>query len=314
MSWRDLIENKVEEEASYQYLTGLIGGHRPSTYSVSPKVWNAAFHEFGLPAAYLPFDVAGEGLEEFVEGLRNDKRLRGFNITIPYKKRIIDLLDRTESFAAKVEAVNTVVMKGDELVGFNTDGEGLVAAVEEQFGDIGGKRILQLGAGEAGNAIAYTLAQRGARLRLVNRTLAKAIALSDLINYRLHPKSLVVAGGEEKISDWSPWAEVIINTSTKGFDKLGGVSALWSTDQDNGQRSVEIARAVPKSTIFIDIIFSPSETVMLRQARESGHQTQNGLGMLIHQAALSFEKIFAEEVRKKAIDRSRIVHAMRGAL
>ena len=113
---------------------------------------------------------------------------------------------------------------------------------------------------------------------------------------------------------WLPKADIIVNVSTKGFGQMEKFSALWGTGKNNLSKSAELMREIPKGVVFIDIIFAPEETVMLRQARETGHRTQNGLGMLIHQAAFAFERIFSAEVKEKGISRKQIVSVMKQAL
>ncbi len=314
MNWQDLIDNQIEIKAGTAFVAGLVGGHAPSKYSKSSKIWNAALKRFGIDATYLPFDVSKENLAKFVAAIKKDKRLRGFNVTVPYKRDIIGYLDDLDSLTREIQAVNTVVVREGKLHGLNTDGAGLVAALEEEFGSIEGKNVLQIGAGEAGNAVAHSLAEHCAHLWIVNRNVERARALTGEVNKRAGIRAVCEAGDEDMVEKWLPNADIIINVSVKGFGEMGQYSALWPTGPDNLKKSEELMRKIPEKVVFADIIFAPAETVMLRQARKSGHRTQNGLGMLVHQAALAFEKIFATEVKEKQIDHGTIVATMREAL
>ncbi len=111
------------------WASGLIGDH-PSTYSRSPRIWNAAFSDLGLDAVYAPFDVDLEDLPGLVDAIRRESRFLGMNVTVPYKQAIIPLIDVVDERAARLDAVNTVVRMPDgELRGFNTDGYGALGSI-----------------------------------------------------------------------------------------------------------------------------------------------------------------------------------------
>jgi shikimate dehydrogenase len=147
-------------------ICGLIGD--PVEHTMSPAMHNAAFAELGLDFAYLPFRVRPVDLAAAVGGLRALNAI-GFNVTIPHKVAVIPLLDELDSLAEKIGAVNTVVNDSGVLKGYNTDASGFLQALLDHDIEPRDKNIVLLGAGGAARAIAYILADRGARLTILNR-------------------------------------------------------------------------------------------------------------------------------------------------
>jgi shikimate dehydrogenase len=221
------------------WATGLIGDH-PSTYSRSPRIWNAAFRELGLDAVYAPFDVDPEGLPELVEAIRRESRFLGMNVTVPYKQAIIPLIDGVDVRAACLDAVNTVVRTPDgELLGFNTDGEGAFGSLtlawpgqpQPFLPSLDRLSVLLIGAGGAASAVAFTLAEavgpRG-RLFIANRTPETALALGQ----RVAAAFGNAQGLDEADADLlAPGVDLIVNASTRGqagakVARLGKVAYL----------------------------------------------------------------------------------------
>ncbi|MEM0314422.1 MAG: shikimate dehydrogenase, partial [Candidatus Bathyarchaeia archaeon] len=150
----------------------------PIEHSLSPIMHNAAFKHLGLNAVYVAFNVKRENLEGAVKGVRS-LGIAGVNVTMPHKTAIISHLDEVDQEARFVEAVNTVLNIEGRLVGFNTDGVGALRALKENGLDPKGKKILLLGAGGAGKAIAFQLAREAEELRILNRNGYKAKQLAD---------------------------------------------------------------------------------------------------------------------------------------
>lgn len=134
--------------------TGLIG--YPLSTTLSPKIHNAAFKNLGLRGVYLPLPIKGENLSAFMNGLRR-KNFRGLNVTIPYKEKVLDFIDRISPEAERIMAVNTLVIEGRRVIGHNTDLEGFRESLAEKGIRITGRKILLIGCGGAGKACACAI-------------------------------------------------------------------------------------------------------------------------------------------------------------
>ena len=254
-------------------LFALIGD--PVERSLSPEMHNAAFNALGLDCAYIALRVPSEMLADVVEGIRAI-RLAGFNVTHPHKVKIIDLLDKLDRSAEMVGAVNTVTNDGGKLVGFNTDGDGAVRALESKVGKLSGKKILLLGAGGAARAIAFSLAQAGAKLTIANRTAPKAKALVVAINKKLGAKAAHVVLKKNILVDEIKRSDILINATSTGM----------YPDVD---RTLVTADMMHSGLIVNDIVYEPLQTKLLRDAKRAGAKMVNGLGMLVNQGAMAFE-------------------------
>jgi shikimate dehydrogenase len=205
-------------------VSGLVGDH-PSTYSRSPRIWNAAFQDLGLDAIYAPYDVEPDDLAGLFQAIRHDPSVLGTNVTVPYKQAVIPLLDEVDERAAQLSAVNTVVRTPDgELIGFNTDGEGALGNLtrpwpgqhEPFISSLDRHTVLLIGAGGAANAVAFALAEaigeRG-RLFIANRTAETALLLGERISELYgNAQGLDEADAELLV----PGIDLIVNASTRG--------------------------------------------------------------------------------------------------
>ncbi|RST61514.1 shikimate dehydrogenase [Siminovitchia terrae] len=253
-------------------LYGVIGD--PIAHSLSPAMHNKELQELEIDAYYHPFHIKGKDLKMAVDGMKVIG-VAGFNVTIPHKTAIIPLLDKVDPLAEAIGAVNTVVREDNLLVGYNTDGAGFVESLKQAWKeDFTGERALIIGAGGAAKAIYYTLLSIGVqRVDICNRTIQKAEALIAGQPYQADSKAITLEEGEANIGDYS----LIIQTTSIGMDPEIGKSPI----------SLEGVRS---SAFVSDIIYNPAETMFLKQAAQKGAKTQNGLGMLVYQGALAFEK------------------------
>lgn len=344
-----VLRNDLEKwDIGDKHITGLIGSH-PSDYSKSPAMWNNVYNnpEILMNFVYVPFDLGAlsdgkadlKALGKFVEAVRNSGKVFGFNVTMPYKLAILEHLDWIDPVAEKIGAVNTVVVRDGKFYGHNTDGLGEVdnllisrPLMDKPFIDsLVGKRVLVLGAGGASDAVSFALATEikdSGSIYIANRTGSKALELADKIAGYYRGKGInvkIVGGGEDKILEYlenNP--ELIINTSLKGQAKsvpnLEPYSAIVPAYEGeegvekNNRESLELFRKIPKSTRVADIIYSPQESVMLRHARGTGHQTQNGLGMLLFQAVGAFSLVHKEDVENRDIKKDEIIRLMHKGL
>ena len=254
-----------------QEITACFG--QPVAGNPTQYVMEKAYVKAGLDWRYLTLEVSPEGLADAVRGAKA-MGFRGFNCTKPHKETVVPLVDRTTEAAGLIGAVNCVFREGDDFVGENTDGKGFV---ESLLGVVepAGKRVVLLGAGGAARAIAVELGlAKIAHLTLVNRSAERGQELATLIGEKLSvPAEYVAWNGEYAIP---AEADVVINATSIGlFDPSVRVPV-----DNNSWRSGQVAA---------DVVFNPLDTRFLKEAREHGATTVEGLGMLVNQARLNFK-------------------------
>ncbi|HEY5594932.1 MAG TPA: shikimate dehydrogenase [Nitrospiria bacterium] len=256
-------------------LVGIIG--YPIRHSLSPLMHTAAFEAMDLDYCYIPLEVAPRRIRSAVKAIRV-LGFCGFNVTIPHKRRILAWVDRLTPDARLIGAVNTVEIRHGRWIGHNTDGRGFLRAFVEETGEpIPGKRVLILGAGGAARAVAFQWAlEGGAAVMIANRSSARAAELvRDLRRPPVQCSASVLPWTEASLKAGIRQADIIINATSVGM-KPDDPPLL--PDGVLGPRHV-----------VCDLIYKPPMTVLLKQAHASGAKAINGLGMLAHQGALSFE-------------------------
>jgi len=231
----------------------------------SPRLFNACFRRRGARAVLFPSHVTAEGLPAVLAGLRRLNNLDGIVVTIPHKIALMDHADRIEANAARVGAVNAVRREADgTLVADNFDGEGCMRGLEEAGGSVAGRRVLLVGAGGAGSAIAHAVADRGpARLRIHD---VHAARLDRLMN------SLAAAHPAVDVDAGPPAPEdchIVINATPLGMDK-------------DDPHPVDPERIRPGATV-VDAILKPPVSPLLRAAEARGCTVLPGLTMLAGQ-------------------------------
>jgi shikimate dehydrogenase len=253
---------------------GIIGD--PVGHSLSPALHNAAFAALGLDWVYVPLPVRREEVGAAVEGLRA-LGLRGANVTVPHKAAVLPYLDRVEGDAALVEAVNTITVDGPDLVGHNTDVEGVRGALEDACGDdLRGAPGLVLGAGGAARAVALALVRMGVRLTVVNRTAAAAERLAALITAAVPAAECRWLPLEALDGELVGAQSIVANATSLGMAGAGKVPALLADNLSARQ-------------VAFDVVYAPDETRFLVRARARQATVVGGLEMLVRQAAAAFE-------------------------
>lgn len=262
-------------------LVGLLGGD--VRYSLSLRLHNRAFDALGLNWAYLPLPVSDADpsrLGEAIYGLRA-MHFVGANVTMPFKERVIDYLDEITPAARRMGAVNTILHRDDgRLIGGNTDAAGFIADLTSHGVDLGGRRVIVLGAGGAARAVTHGVAEQGcAELIIVNRTAERAAQLVADLQSSFPEQAVEIAPWSERaqLSERGDEA-LIINCTPVGMDGIrtpSGAESPWP------------ARLRPDQVVA-DLVYAPVRTPLLAQAEQAGATAVNGLGMLIQQAALSF--------------------------
>jgi shikimate dehydrogenase len=247
----------------------------PVEGSLSPAIHNAAFKELNLDCVYVAVRVPSRYLADAVNGIRALK-ISGFNVTIPHKVTMLGLLDELNESAAAVEAVNTVVNRGGRLVGFNTDGEGALRALQSRIGSIRGKRIVLLGAGGAARAIVFALSKAGGKVTVANRTLMKAEAMASIVRQKLGKEIRVIRFEKKSLKKAIEEADILINATSVGMHPKSNETPVT-------------ADMLHSDLLVNDIVYKPLRTRLLMEAERAGAASMDGLGMLVNQAASSFK-------------------------
>ncbi len=245
----------------------------PVEHSKSPILQNAMCAALGLDCVYLCQHVARG---QTAEWLRCAKfcGYAGFNATMPHKEALVPLMDELDPLTARCGAVNTVCIRDGKAFGFNTDGGGFLRALADLGVDPAGKRVLLLGSGGAAKAVAAALVQAGAAVTVCNRTVSKAESLC-----RMDPAHMSPAGFDrETLHREAEKADVLVNCTSLGMAGTAGQFEDFS-----------FLEALPQGAAVCDAIYAPPETELLRRAKELGHPTMNGMGMLLYQAILALK-------------------------
>jgi shikimate dehydrogenase len=253
---------------------GVIGW--PLAHSLSPLMHNAALAALGLDYAYVPFPIEPGRLAEAVTGLRY-LGVAGFNVTIPHKQAILPLLDELSPEARECGAVNTVAREGERLVGYNTDGTGLVASLREDLGmALSGARVLMLGAGGAARGAVGALCRAGVgAITVANRTPSTAADLSA--RFRPSYPGVVFASCAlegEQFGGALRSADLLLNTTSVGME---------GTSFDG----LDLGCLPPAAAVY-DMVYAPLVTPLLVAAAARRIRCSNGLGMLAAQGEAAF--------------------------
>lgn len=253
-------------------ICGIIGD--PIEHTMSPVMHNAAFRHLGIDCVYLPFRVGKKAVGRAIEGVKA-LNIRGLNVTIPHKTAVIPYLDRLDPMAERMGAVNTIVNDNGILTGYNTDAAGFLRALKENKIEPRGANIVVLGAGGASRGISFLLAENGADLTILNRSLERAEDLASQVSTATETDVKALALDEENLSLALEKADLLVNTTRVGMIP------------DINQTPVPSGRLRPDLAVF-DIVYNPVKTSLLADAEAVGAQTISGLEMLVWQGALAF--------------------------
>ena len=252
---------------------GLIG--YPLGHSLSPKIHTAALKAGGLQGDYSLFPIHPDdkqGLKDLLDRVRSGE-ITGLNVTIPHKQNVIEFMDELTPTAQVIGAVNTIYMRGDKLIGDNTDASGFLSDLKRVSNSTFSipHSALVLGAGGSARAVVYALLNDGWNVTITARRIEQAQQLaSSFTNYQL------------QVADFSSFiiqhSSLLVNTTPLGMTPNIDISPLPENT------------VLSKNTFVYDLVYNPRETKLVRDARAQGLNASTGLGMLIEQAALAFEK------------------------
>ena len=274
-------------------LVGVIG--YPLGHSLSPAFQQAALDALGIAARYERWETPPEALEERIASLRQPRCL-GANVTVPYKERVIPLLDELDEVASQAGAVNTIVNRGGHLTGHNTDVAGFLRALREEGGfEPRGCIALVLGAGGAARAAVLALLQARASLVMVaNRTYHRVFRLVE----DLRP----LAGRTRLVS--LPLTYAALQQASVGWDLVVNCTTLGMPGAVEANKSPLPAELIPADCLVFDLVYGPEPSPLLRDAQARGAHVLDGLPMLLYQGAESFRLWTGQEPPLEVMSRA----------
>jgi shikimate dehydrogenase len=235
----------------------------PIKHSLSPQLQNYWIKKNNIDAVYKREKLENSDLESLILKIKN-KKINGVNVTVPFKKEVIQYLDTLSPEAKATKSVNTIYLQGNNVIGHNTDIGGFELAIKDIKYDLTGKRVLILGAGGVVSSLIFALKRmKVIEITLSNRTRTKAEDISNLFN-------------NLAIVDWGeiPNFDMIINATSLGLN-------------NNDEFNLDFSKL--KNKFFYDVIYNPQDTNFLKIARKFGNRTENGKKMFIYQAAEAFK-------------------------
>lgn len=247
----------------------------PAYHTISPEFQGAAYEVTGTDMVYLPFNVKPENIGDAVRGIRA-LNIRGTNVTMPHKQAAMEFLDELDPLAEVIGSINGIINTDGVLKGYNFDVSGFMIPFEGM--DLNGVKIIQLGAGGGARAAAFGMSMRGADLVILNRTASTAEQLAKDVNAYTGSPARGAAFTPEILAKELADAAVLVNCTSIGFDKLEG--------------ETPVPKELLRPDLFVyDIVYSPLETRLMREAREVGAaRVVGGLEMIVGQGAGFFEK------------------------
>ena len=253
-------------------LTGVFGD--PVDDNPTGVVEEAAFAAKNLNYRYLTIKVLPENLGKAMDSVKIFG-MKGINLTMPHKIKVLPYLDELSPAAEIIGAVNTVIQKEGKLFGENTDGKGFVTALKNSGETLDKKNVTILGAGGAARAIAVECALNGAaHINIINRSIEKGEELASLIQMKTDSSA--------KYLNWKNNMEIPSDT-----DILINATSIGFSPNVTDKPDIDYTTITPEMCVC-DVIFNPEETIFLKSAAENGAKTITGLGMLVQQAALNF--------------------------
>ena len=235
----------------------------PINHSLSPKLHNYWLKKNDIEANYDKQLIEKKNVKEIIEDLRSQK-IEGLNVTVPFKSEVIKFLDVLSDEAQITNSVNTIYKENDKLIGHNTDIAGFELAIRYTKYNIEKKKVLILGAGGVAPSIVYALKKLNAsEIFISNRTLEKAEEIKNKFRYL-------------KVLNWGDnySFDMIINATSVGLNETDNINLNYENKGEN--------------QFFYDVIYNPSETNFLKEAKKKFHRTENGKMMFIYQAHQAF--------------------------
>ena len=236
----------------------------PIEHSLSPNIHNYWFDKNKINATYEKKLITNNDLKIIILKLKSEK-IHGINVTVPFKQAIIPFIDELSPEAKKTNSVNTVYKKDNKIVGHNTDIVGFELAIKEKKYHLKDKKIFILGAGGVVSSIIVAMKNLGSsKIILTNRTKENAEKIKENFS-------------DIEVVNWGeiPDFDMIINATSVGL-------------KSNEKLDLNLLKFGPDK-FFYDVIYNPKETIFLKEAKEFGNKTENGMMMFVYQAAAAFK-------------------------
>lgn len=264
----------------------------PVRHSLSPALHNAAFDALGLDWAYVAFTVAAGDAARAIAAMRS-LGIEGLSVTMPHKRDVAALVDRLSPSAFALGAVNTVVRRGDELFGDNTDGVGFLDALRDDEGfEPEGRMFFVIGGGGAARAVVHAVAGAGAAEVVVANRSGVAAA-----------ETAALAGERGRVGDArdAARADVVVNATPIGM-AMASTAPIRPSAASESMPTIPLDPAVLHAgQLVVDLVYHPPVTPLVHEARKRGAAACNGLGMLVHQAAHAFKLWTGNEPPKEVM-------------
>lgn len=268
-------------------ICGLIGN--PVEHTKSPLIHNGLSELTGFNMVYVPFRVEQEeDLESAIKGAYA-LHITGMNVTVPYKEKVMPYLSGTDELAAKIGAVNTLVRTKEGFTGYNTDMPGLYRAMVSDGIRIDKEEILLIGAGGVARAVAFMLAKKASHIYILNRTVKKAVAITEEVN--------AYAGYE--VASALPVTE---------FAKLPDKKYLAIQATNVGMYPETECAPIMEEAFYekvhtgYDLIYNPAETCFCKKVKAHGGKAFNGLKMLLYQGIIAYELFTETKITERWAD------------
>ena len=285
----------MQSQNKFNHSTKIVGviGH-PIKHSYSPLMHNIAFELAGLNYIYLPFDVPASSLKDVFKGMVA-LGIKGFNVTIPLKEKVLPLLKDVSEEVNIIGAANTIINDDGILRGYNTDVHGIVESLNPFKEELSGASISVIGAGGAARSVIYALIRhfKVGHINIINRTEQTAESMKEYFSTKmlfsefkalpLMPPDLVATLRDSKL---------IINTTSMG---------MFPEVDDS---ATTIKESFMKGQIVFDVVYNPVKTKLLKLAESQGATIITGLKMFVEQGAKSYELWTGEEMQKEKVYRA----------
>ena len=255
---------------------GIIG--YPLSHTLSPSMHNFIYQKLGIDVEYKKWEISPNNLKSHIEKINNENFI-GANITVPYKEKIVPLLDEIRNEAKFTGAVNTIVKNNNKLIGYNTDVYGIEQTLDIKLKNDVINNAVIFGAGGAAKAALFVLLQRGLNnLTIVNRTKSNALKMISKFNNVNCDQTIITLNEKSQIKSACLSADLIINTTILGMKNSGyeDISPIDSTFIDS-------------NSVIFDMVYNPTKTPLIKIALERNANIIEGLNMLVYQAIKSIE-------------------------
>ena len=255
---------------------GIIG--YPLSHTLSPSMHNFIYQKLGIDVEYKKWEISPNNLKSHIEKINNENFI-GANITVPYKEKIVPLLDEIRNEAKFTGAVNTIVKNNNKLIGYNTDVYGIEQTLDIKLKNDVINNAVIFGAGGAAKAAFFVLLQRGLNnLTIVNRTKSNALKMISKFNNVNCDQTIITLNEKSQIKSACLSADLIINTTILGMKNSGyeDISPIDSTFIDS-------------NSVIFDMVYNPTKTPLIKIALERNANIIEGLNMLVYQALKSIE-------------------------